>query len=699
MSWQQSARLGIALAGGACAAAVLLTLGTREVPPPPAAPERVDPSAVIETAGASLQQLSHGGPGGPGRREYALQAARHLTYEDGTTRFVGGVEASVRDEEGPDFRITADEAVAAASGADVEFSGAVMVAVPGGFDLTAEQLVLGSDSGLLTTDGPTAFAREGLSGEGVGLTYDTSRETLIVERAARGTLLDPAGARIEFTADSITFDRSRRLLHLAGAADVVRDGDRLTAERVDVELDERATRATFIALRGRAGMRAPAGALEALSAEAIDLDYGADGARLERVNLAGEGTVRLAPGEDAPAGREIRGASIEAILDGAQALARLEATGGVALTLPQASGPAFTILADGVDVRAEAGVLRTAGFVGDVVFEEAGGADRGRRATSGSLTLEFSGGTVALAVFIGAARFDAGDVAATGPEAHYRPGDGSLSLRGEADNLPPRITAEALSVEAASIDVALESLRVAAEGAVQTTLAAPAAGSASRLPGLLETDTAVNVSADAFVYEGAGAAVTYTGDAVLWQDETSIRGDAIVLDQASGDFRVTGRGQSTLRLDGELSVGAAPVIRYDEAARELSYTGLDGPVVPGPTGGGARLSGPQGDLTAGRIVVRLDVGGGVTGLDADADVRLLLDPRTATGRGLTHDARTGAYVLSGAPGAPATLVDGCRRTEGQTLTFLAEGDRVTVDGDENVRTRAAGASCAEPAAP
>jgi hypothetical protein len=56
-------------------------------------------------------------------------------------------------------------------------------------------------------------------------------------------------------------------------------------------------------------------------------------------------------------------------------------------------------------------------------------------------------------------------------------------------------------------------------------------------------------------------------------------------------------------------------------------------------------------------------------------------------------------VLEGAVGTPATLVDGCRRTEGQTLTFMAEGDRVLVDGNQEVRTRTAGTPCTEPPAP
>jgi LPS export ABC transporter protein LptC len=703
MSWQQPARVGIALAGGACAAFVLLTLGTREAPPPPDAPARMDPSAVIETSGASLRQLSPlpaepGAGGRPGRREYALEAARHLTYEDGTTRFIGGVRASVDDDEGPDFTITAEEAVAGGDGDEVEFSGGVEVRVPAGFALEAPRMVLGTTTGLLRTDGPTTFAREGLRGTGPGLTYDTGADTLQIEGDASGALTADGGARIEFAAATLTFDRGRRLLHLAGAVDILRAGDRLSAERVDVELDEQVSRATFISLRGQAGMRAPAGALETMAADAIDLSYSADGARLERVGLLGNAVLDLAAEGEAAAGRRVRGGGMQITLDEGQGLARLEATGGVALTLPRAGGPGFVVTAEGVDARGEGGALRTAGLVGGVVFEEAGTPGQDRRVTAERLVLELDAGTVSLAIFTGGSRLVAGEVEATGPEIHYRPGNASLSLRGTAGALPSRLTSGALVVESGAIDAMLDPLWVAADGGVQTTLAAPRADSSTRLPGLLDEGAAVNVSATAFEYDGADGPIAYTGTAVLWQGETTIRGDALVLDQASGDFTVTGAAQSTLRLDGEVSVGAAQTLRYTDASRQVVYAGPDRPEAA-PADGGARLSGPQGDLTAGRIAVQLDEDGGVAALDAEAGVQLLLDTRTATGRALTHETATGAYVLEGALGRPATLTDGCRRTEGQTLTFMSTGDRVVVDGNEALRTRTAGMGCTEPLAP
>jgi LPS export ABC transporter protein LptC len=121
------------------------------------------------------------------------------------------------------------------------------------------------------------------------------------------------------------------------------------------------------------------------------------------------------------------------------------------------------------------------------------------------------------------------------------------------------------------------------------------------------------------------------------------------------------------------------------------------PVAP-PAVPPAQLSGPQGDLRSPRIVVHMAAtGNSMDRLEAFMYVDLHVDIRAATGSRLTYYTAEERYVITGVPGKPVKVIEGCRETTGMTLTFFKSTDRIIVEGNEERRTETKRAGpCQEP---
>ena len=119
------------------------------------------------------------------------------------------------------------------------------------------------------------------------------------------------------------------------------------------------------------------------------------------------------------------------------------------------------------------------------------------------------------------------------------------------------------------------------------------------VPGMLKDDEPVYVTGAALDYDGARAFATYTGGARLWQGDTTIQGDTIVLDERSGDLKASGAVRSTFvleQLDEKTqqktkvpSIASANDLHYEDALRRATYT-TD-----------AHVNGPQGDCRGDKI--------------------------------------------------------------------------------------------------
>ena len=216
----------------------------------------------------------------------------------------------------------------------------------------------------------------------------------------------------------------------------------------------------------------------------------------------------------------------------------------------------------------------------------------------------------------------------------------------------------------------------------------------------------MQVSGDQLEYAGSGGRAVYTGRAILSQGaSTTIRAQAITLDRETGNLTATGDAVSRLVLDKGNSVGRAHEIRYDDARRTIAYS----PAPLGPTSGkgglpaeaepSVQLNVPDGDITAQRIEVVLGEGRALERLEGYRDVTVTIESRIATGARLTIHSGSGQYVMAGAPGAPVRIWDRASNscTTGSTVTFFKDGERMTVDGQEFMRTQTRGGGPCGPA--
>jgi LPS export ABC transporter protein LptC len=731
MRWQQRARLGIAIFGIVFAGIVYFAIGKRVSPTPAPAPKRVDPSATVETSHGVLDRVAGS------KLVFRINFERMLTYENGATKLIR-VRVDVKERQGRDFVITAGEAQAGAKHEDLQLSGNVKMEASDGFVLLTDVARFNQVEGIVRAAGPVSFSKGRMTGSGHGMTYDKNTDVLVILDQARVKTTDEGGKTTgEFTAGKATFARMENYLLLETAVHVLRGEQTLDAERVRATLTDDDERITFIELREKAAVAGGSGAFDSMRAEAIDLGYADDGQTVERVVLSNNGAIAL-KGQQGGAGRRMLGDSLALAMAPDGAVTSATGVGNVEMELPPTAAAAGRrIRARTLDASGQAGKgLTSARFTDAVEYREEGQKGGAARvARSRELVVGLEGDAVIDAVFRGQVQFEEQGLKGSAAEARYDPAKGVLRLKGADEGGGPRVADEQIEVEADAIDVTLEGRSMRASANVKTVLRGQ-----SKSPGLLKAGQPANVSAAAMEYDGDSGRALYTGAAQLWQGDTAVRGDAITIDRGKGNLSASGNARSTLAFGSDSSIGRAEEIRYEDASRQLTYTGrkpAPKDVTPGkdaqadppgepriapsgeaPVGAAgaaqiatpgdatvaaaaalAQLSGPQGDLRAHRIVVHLAKSESrMERLEAFDTVTLRLETRVATSSRVTYFAADERYVLSGTPAVPVKVVETCRETIGQTLTFFKTTDRIIVDGNEERRTqtKTGGGPCQEP---
>ena len=709
MRWQKKARFGVAIFGIVFAIVVYAAIGERQATTPAAPLSRFDPRAVLESIGSKVQQVRLA------QQDYVVEADRQLTYEDGTTKLIG-VRIRIPNREGRDVTISGREAQTANDQQEIQLVGEVKLSSSDGFEVTTERASFDQDTGMLMAPGPVSFHKGGLSGDGVGMSYDNNNEILSLAEMARVMMRDDNDVvTMEFTSGSATLAR-RDHLELIGTMEARRGEQVLEADHGLARLSEDEEHITFIELRGNSRVSG-GGAFDSMSARDIDLDYADDGEALERVVLTGEGALAMA-GKNGVNGRQFIGDTLDLAFAPDNSLTKASGRGEVRVDLPgTANAAARSVKAQSFDATGEPGKgLTLARFSERVEYREEGqGKSAPRSATSNLLIIGLAEDAVTNAQFSGAVKFEEqGGLQASAAQARYDPAKGALQLSGADAGGGPRVANAEIIIEAGGIDVALQGSTMTATDNVKTTLRPR---KDSKLPGLLEEGQGANVNANTLEYQGAGGKAIYSGGAALWQGETAIRGDVITLDQEKGDLIAAGSARSTLMLDTGASIGTADEIRYDDATRLITYRAPPPPpaalppvVPPTAAGAGARgvaspaaaappvfavppaaqphLIGAQGDIRADRIEIRLGTENGrADKLEAYTNVAVRVDTRVATGARLTYFSEDERYLLSGAPNVGVAVVEGCRETTGKTLTFFKSTDRIIVDGNEELRTQ------------
>ena len=678
MKWQKWGRLLAAIVGIAAAVVVYATMGERVRPVAVSEPARLDPKAIIESSGNVVQQVRGA------RQDFLIEAERQLTYEGGSTKLLG-VKITVRNRGGKDYVVTGREAQAGENQKELHLAGGVELKASDGFTVKTDTAAFNQDTGVMTAPGTVVFERDRLTGSGTGMSYDKNADVLtLVDQSHVSWRNEQGKTTLEFTSGKSTLDRMAHTLALDGNVHALRDEQVIDAAQGLARLTMDDQHITDIELRGNSRVVGGGSGVDSMAARDMNLHYAADGQTLEHAQLIGGGAVALTGQNGAP-GRQFLGETLDILLAPDGSLTKATGRENVRLDLPaSADAPARSIKARTLDADGEPGKgLTAARFADNVEYrEESGKSSSMRTARARSLAVALTDDAINNAVFSGAVKFEEQGLQAASGEARYDPAAGSLRLTGIEGGVVPRVADDQVTIDANSIDVALQGRLMKASGGVKTMLRA----SKSKLPGLLKQDQPANVNADALDYQGADGEAIYTGNATMWQGETAVRAEKVAIDQSKGDFVGSGNARSTIVLDTGVSIAHAADIRYDDAAHTITYSSLRN--AAGAVTAQAQLSGPQGDLRADRIeVILAATGGHITRLEAYTNVGLKLDTRNAVGERLTYFADDDRYLMSGAGTKPVKVVESCNETTGRTLTFFKSTDRIIVDGNEEIRTQ------------
>jgi lipopolysaccharide export system protein LptA len=250
-------------------------------------------------------------------------------------------------------------------------------------------------------------------------------------------------------------------------------------------------------------------------------------------------------------------------------------------------------------------------------------------------------------------------------------------------------------MQAETISVGLDGPDIEAIQDVKGVLASAEAGGSTTAvrPGLFAEGPPIHVVAGGFVYDAAQSLATYSGGARLWQGATEFRGRTIVIDETTGDISAEGsvRTRTTMvQNDDDLddvveatTEGRAETLFFDNQDRQATYT-TD-----------AVFSSALFTLGSDAIELFLhDDARTLVRIEADGEVDLELDTRSVTGGTLAYDDSEGRYDLTG---DPVRVIDEmeeeCRETTGRSVTFYANGQSISADGQSAERTVSSSGSC------
>lgn len=701
-SWQRRARWFIAIGGIAFAIVVARAFRPRAPEPPPTIVERSDPSAVVETVGGRTLRFNRD------KEEISIEYQGQLTTTDGSTRLANVTVTSARGDR--TYVLKGDSALVSNKESDIALEGHVVLTASDGLRMTGDRATFNQDEGFVRVPGPVQFSRGRTSGTSVGMTYDKNQDVLtLLEQAVvtmgpattggtpTGEQTAPTDGATQVKAGSAEFRRLEHIIRFDKSLQAVRQRRTMTAITGVAHLAEDGETLQVLELRGGSRIQdvpTGPGSLETMTSLDMDLRYGADGLTLEQALLAGGAAVHVS-GQPGQGSRRITSNVMDIRLSDGATIQALVARDSVQLQIPaEAGGAARTITAQHLDAAGEGTKgLRSARFTGNVQFRERGPAiDRAARSNVLELTMEPGLGAIEEARFSRAVRFEEAKMAADAAVARYVLGNGILELRGsEPGREKPHVVHERFGVDATAIDIVLEGPDVSASGDVKSVVQ-PAKGGTepgnATLPSMLKRDQIVNVTAGELRYQASSSKATYSGNALLWQGETSIKADTIVLDDRKGDVTGQGKVATSLMLDQSNAKGGKERVRstttskdfqYEESGRKATYTG------------DAHMNSAQGDMTAERIELFLRSSGDqLERAEAYEAVTLREKSRKTTGARMTYYSADERYVMTG---APVTILDECaRETTGRTLTFFRTTDRIVVDGSEQIRTQTKGGS-------
>ena len=325
-SWQKRLRIGLAIFGIVFAGLVYRSIGERPAITPPEPPERLDKKALLETRQTVVEQVRGN------EREFEIKSSRTLSYEDGSAKHIDVV--ITRRTEGRVFVITAREAQAGPKQIDLELSGGVKVSVSDGFELMTDRATFNQSESVARVPNEVTFKKGLMSGSGLGATYDQRNDVLTLSNRAKVVVTEQDGRiSLDGSAGSAMLDRTQNVLFMKSSVHVLRGSQVIDADEVMARLSANEDVITFLELRGNASVQGGDGVLDAMKANAIDMDYTDDGEVLERVLLNGKASVTTSADEHASS-RQMSGEGLEVEMGPDGGLARVTGRDGVQLDIP-----------------------------------------------------------------------------------------------------------------------------------------------------------------------------------------------------------------------------------------------------------------------------------------------------------------------------------------------------------------------------
>ncbi len=681
--WQRRARLVLAVVFVGAVLAVVLLMRQRAPATSLSRPERLDPKSSVEIRGGDVVQLK------AERRDVRVEFANQITYEDGRTKLVA-FKATVDNRGGRSFVVGGQDAWVGAERSSYDVRGGVSLLTSDGLLVTTDQATFTEAEGILKGSGPVKFQRQNMSGTGVGFTYDRQQDALwLLNQAVVKFAATQKEPPMEVVAGTAGYSRMQRYAQFERTVRMTRGAQVITAEQATMFMQAQIDEPDRIELRAGAHITGGGtmGAVQFMEARDINLDYAADGRTLEHAVLAGQSVVHLGRADGSPA-QQLFAQYIDVALAADGSVTQLSSQDNVRMELlAVGTTPQRTITASSLQGTGAAGKgLTSLTFDGGTEFNEPAANGARRVAKGRTLKVDLgSSGAVETAIFTGGFTFAEGALRAASADCRYEVTKGVLTVSSPKEGPMPRVNDERVTIDAPSIDVTLTPRRMNAAGGVTTTFGAGRRQAGERGTTLLKDTEPVTIKADQFNYDEAEGKSTFTKGVWLLQGATSIKGDALTLDDREGNLLATGNVVSVLPIAGKAADGSAPStsigranqFEFVDAKRRAIFTK------------NAQLDGVQGNLRADQIeLVLAPEDNTLERMEAQGQtVRVLIENRQASGTRLTYLPTDEQYRLVG---APVRYIESCRETTGRTLIFFRGSDRISIDGNEEQRTQTKG---------
>ncbi len=689
--------------------------------PPPIKP--LDSKAQQQTTGGGhLERYKEG------KVAFSIKFGGELSYADGRTKLFDGVEITLP-KSGKIVTIKGREAeLTAPPDRDIgtaHLSGNVTLTTSDGVTVNAARADYDDRDGIARIPGPLTFTRGRTKGSGVGGTYDRNRDVLwILDRAQVDASPDEKGeGAVHITSKSAGFARTEHYMKFSGGAHLEGEGRVITTDDAKVYLSDDEQRIQRMELRTNSHIASRPGTSGSdMQARDIDLAYAPDGRTLQTAHLAANAVVQL-PGDPGKSGRRVAGDTIDITLapDGST-VTNLTANSNVQVDLPpDGDTPARRIrsaalVATGPPVaNGEApGGLQHATFTGGVDFRETRAANprkkiaavnRTARAERLDVTTKPGFGDVQTAEFHDAVHFtDGTDTTADAPIATYNVPADRLDLQPPVTHehgAGPHVSNSRLQVDARIIQLTLTSQSMKADTNVRSVIQQQRDAKQAntvRMPGMLKQGEPVNVKSNRLDYDGNASLATYIGNARLWQEDTVIQADRIILDDKNGNLHATTGVRTVMTLKQAPSQNTKPAATanpteptttvaedfvYEDSKHLATYTTK------------AHMSGPDGDVTADKLELYLtEDGGELERAEGYGNVVSRQETRRAYGNRMTYIAAKDEYTMIG---TPVKIYDDtppdCKVTTGATLTFHQAVDTIRSIGNETSSQKTESIAC------